>query len=240
MTAFYRYGSYDFEAGECDLVRVNVTNRMSPRGNRVIREVTHFIRALVCKDTQADLSAEIEAIQLAFSNDFQNAGLWLDSSTPSKHLLDNDDVFNISGTRVLQRSFPEGGGDEYNTARTFSATIQALYDDADSHLLEWQESLEFTGTTGPTFEWRPGWFAPYREQTSEQSIQYIIQRGSALGYGAYVIEPPPLFPAYEHVERRNVKYGTPAFMGRQFRNFPTEWVYYFSSNTPLSGTPTLR
>lgn len=238
-TAFYKYGAYQFEAGECDLLRTNVINKLSPRGNRLMREVTHFIRATIIADTQADLSARIAEIQNAFSFDYQDAGLWLDSTTPSQHLLTND-AFCVSGVRVLQRSFPEGGGDEYVTARTFSATIQAVYDDADSQYVEWHEDLQFTGTCGPTFEWIDGWFGPVLSQTAESSVQTIIQRGHGVAYGAILVPPGPLFPSYEHLEKRTITYGSPRFLGNQFRFYPTSWTYVFSSNVPLSGFPNQR
>lgn len=233
-TAFYKYGSYQFEAGECDLVRTNVVNTLSGRGRRITKQVTHHIRATLISDSQANLSAKIQAIQAAFSIDYQDAGLYLDAGVPSQHLLIND-AFCISGVKVLQRSFPEGGGDEYVTARTFQATIMAEYDDADEHLLEWEESLEFTGTCGPIYEWEEGWFGPERFQTAESSIQWVHQRGSAVGYGAIPLPGAPLFPAYEHLDRRQVSSGSPKFMGLAYRYYPTRWSYTFSSNTPLLG-----
>lgn len=237
---YYKYGQLSFLSGECDLVRTNVTNRISPRGNRLIREVTHNIRALLIADTTADLSSRIQDVQNAFSLDYQDAGLWGDDGVPTKHLLVNDSSC-ISGVKVLQRSFPEGGGDEYSTARTFSATLYAAYDDADSQLVEWEESLEFIGTCGPVFELTNSWFGPPQfTQVAESSVQHIIQRGSAVGYGAYVIPPGPLFPSNEHLERRDIVLGTPKCMGTQFRYYPISWTYYFSSAIPLSGTPNLR
>ena len=238
-TAFYKYGSYQFEPGECDLVRTNVVNNLSGRNQRLTKVVTHFIRATLISATQTDLSAKILAIQNAFSLDYQDAGLYLDTGVPSQHLLLND-AFCISGVKVLNRNFPEGGGDEYVTARTFQATIMAEYDDADSQLAEWQETLEFQGTCGPVYEWEEGWFGPIKTQTSESSVQWIRQHGSGVGYGATLLEAAPMFPAYEHLERRHISYGTPKFMGHSWRYYPTQWSYTFSSNTPLSGLPTLR
>ena len=234
---FYRYGSFEFEDGECDLLRTNVIMQPSPRGNRMVREVTHYIRALVIEDTLELLSARIAAIQSAFDLDYQNAGLYIDSNTPSQHLLLNDDPLNISGTKVIQRSFPEGGGDEYSTARTFQATIQAVYDDAIDGLVEYQESLQFVGTGGPVWEYDNGFFEPIYSLIADSSTQTIIQKGRAVGYGAYLLPPGPKYPAFEHQDRRVELYETPTFMGRQYRLYPSSWMYVHSVPQRKSGYP---
>jgi hypothetical protein len=236
--SFMRYGSYDFGAGECDMVRMTVRHRRSPRGLRLSKIIRLDLRFEICAEG-ATLLSRIDGIIAAFSLDYQDAVLMYDASTPTRHALSNTDPTCISGVRVVHRSW-DGGPDQLATVRTGVVSLEAEYSDAESQLVEWQETLEFRGTTGPRVEIVETYDGPIAQVTALRTAQHIVQSGSAVGYLGYVLPPGPLFPAIEHLDRRTEKYGSGSQQGQGAAYYPSSWTYYFTSAVPQSAVPTTR
>jgi hypothetical protein len=237
---YFVYGGTQFDSGVVNLTRMNIRYRHSKRGKRISRIDTLFLQGEICEDGESAVLTEINNLATTFNTDYQNARLYLDDGTPTPHGLTNDSPFCMTGVRVIERSWPKGGPEELANMRTWHVTLEAEYADCESQILEWSETLEFIGTTGPRYEVVETYFGPYANLECLRTSQRIIQSGSALGYSANVLPPGPLFPQNEHVDRRVEKVGSGQCLGNQYAYFPTYWTYYFSSATPLYGLPITR
>jgi hypothetical protein len=229
----WRYGSYAHPSAEVNLAKMSVANRLSPRGKRIETEITMHLYGQFCEDSTSEVMTRIDELIAAYTDDYQDAGLYLDDGTLTRHTLTNYD--SISGVRVMHRSW-DGNPDELATTRTFDIVLAATYPDVESQLIQWEETIEVTGTTGPAFEIVPTFFGPLAVQTALRTPQYIVQSGSAIGHTAYVEPPGPIFPAFEHQERRNIRLGSGKQRGRTATHFPSSWNYYFTlaqASTPV-------
>lgn len=241
MTIF-KWGSYSHPANEINLVNIDVRNHHSGRGQLHNVLFTYYLRGEICDDSTADITSRIAEIESAYSVEGQDCGLYIDASTPTQHVLTNNHPNNLSGNRIIQRpSFPEGGPTEYATGRTYSIIIQALFASPESQVIEYQESVEFYGDCGADVEvWHPIRGAPRLYQRSERTAQRIVQRGHSVGFNGYAEPFGPLYPQYEHRNKRYWKRGSPIFRGRQFTNWPMEWAFVMTAPTAQDSPPNFQ
>jgi hypothetical protein len=233
----WKYGSYAHPPSEVNLAKMSISYQLSPRGRRMERIDTLHLYGQFCEDSQADVLTRIDELINAYSFDYVDAGLYLDDGvTLTKHKLVNAD--SVSGVRVLHRSW-DGSPEELATTRTFDIVLQATYPDTETQLVAWQETVEILGTTGPRYDIVDTYFGPLAIQTAAATAQRIVQSGSSVGYSGYVLPPPPLYPTFEHVDRRTVKLGSGKSRGKTATHYPSSWTYYFtlaSAQTPVPET----
>lgn len=238
--SYFQYGGYTHENGEVDLTRMTINYAHSPRGLRMERTDTLYLQGEIMVDGAAAVLTRAQEIINAYDVDYGNARLYLDDDTPTPHGLDNDSPFNVTGVKVIDRSWPKGGAEELANMRTFKVTLEATFADNESQLLQWEETLQFIGTGGPAFDVIRTFNGPYKQLTALATEQRIIQYGSAVGYTAYVEPPPPLFPEDEHLDRRVITPGTGKQRGRLATFYPISWQYHFTTIAPQSGVPWTR
>ncbi len=238
--SFFVYRGVQFENGLIDLTRMNIRYAHSPRGYRVKRIDTLYLRGEIMADGASDVLEQVQQVIDAFDEDYGSARLYLDDGTPTQHGLENDSQFNLTGVKVIERSWPKGGVEELANMRTFQVTLEAEYADNETQLLEWSETLEYYGNTGPRFEVVDTYFGPYTNLQCLRTAQRIVQTGYALGFTANVLPPGSFAPALEHVDRRYVKLGSGKQQGRIPCYFPTWWTYYHSSGISLESFPLTR
>src|SRR5687768_10807000 len=126
MASVAKYGGYPFADNEVNLVRLHQESKYSQRNKRIqtIRSVQCFGEILGELSTQLTRIAEIEN---ALKQDNQEFRYEVNGSIAHSLLLSGC----ISGTRVVQRSFPKGDAAELTNRRSFSFTIQGVYDAVD-------------------------------------------------------------------------------------------------------------
>lgn len=234
---YFTYGAYQHPNAEVNLAKMSIAYRMSPRGRRMERVDTMHLFGQFCEDSTAEVMARIDELINAYSFDYNDAGLYLDDGTATRHKLVNTD--SISGVRVLHRSW-DGSPEELATTRTFDIVLQATYPDNETQLLEWNETVETVGTGGPRFDVVDTYFGPYAQLVAQSTAQRIVQSGSAVGYTAYVDFPAPLYPANEHLDRRTLTRGSGKQRGLIATHFPCRWNYFFSLAAPQSPLPSTR
>jgi hypothetical protein len=231
-----QYGSYVHPDNECSIAisRQGIFERGICTKIKETWTVEGIIN-ITGVQTISDITARIYEIENAYLVNGLDISL-----VGTAHLLQSARC--LGGTRVVNPpQFPKGDGTEYATVRTFSVTVEGdiLLPAGMGGLIEWKETLEFTGG-GPRWviiETRRG--AGERQQVSEQVPYRVRQSGSAVGVTAWPIVPGPLFPAAEHVERRVLARMTPERMGNDFTAWPVSWNYEFESVSALSGNPTI-
>ena len=235
--SFAVYGGFQHNDGEVDLTQMTIRYNQSPRGRRKSKTITMNLKGELY-GTGTTLLGYIDSLINAYANDYQDWALYYDSSTITRHRLQNDSSC-VSGVKVLYRSW-DGGPEQLATVRSYSIVLQAEYAEADSQLLHWEETLMLRGNCGPRVEVVDTIDGPVDLQLLPATSQRIVQRGRALGYLGYVLPPGPIFPAIEHQDQRIVEYGAPRFAGLLFTDYPSEWTYYMTSGVPQEAVPIPR
>jgi hypothetical protein len=222
MAQVATYGGYVHDDNECNLVRIDYRNQLSPRGKRLNAIVTFYLHGELL-ETGTALFNKITALGNAYRQDYGNFTYSIGGVITHQLLSNTADC--ISGVRVLNISLPKGDGAELTVKRTYSLTLQATYDQAESELVSWQESIHYIGNTGPRYEIIETFNGPIAVLTAISTAQRIIQTGKAVGYTTYVLPPGPLLPNNEHQDQRRVSLVGGVNVGQQSRFYTTSWQY---------------
>lgn len=218
---FY-YGNYVHEKGEVYPEAIEIIPRFGPEGVRWGADFIWRLRGNFFHDptqsselTTAQVGTKIEALRTAYNRTGQNCGFLLDDGTQSKHVLNSNDTYNLSGNRVTRRSWDNLSECEYANTRSFSFTIQALYQMADSNLISYNEGISKTGTGGPTWKVRANWRGiPYKHYLTKQSKVVHVQQGEIVSLGGWFAAPAPYWPNEEMEEHRVITMHSPRHHGR--------------------------
>ena len=237
---YCKYGNYQHPANEVNLARLDVRARYSPRLLKTSLIFTMYAEGELLADGQSAINSRIGELINAYSVDGQDFGLYQDDGTPTHHLMRSNDPASITGVRVINRSWPQGDAAEFAVKRTFAITLQAEYTAADSQLFQWEESVELIGNCGPRFDVVETYDGPIVQQLALRTSMKIIQSGSAIGYGGYIMWPGSLLPSYEHQELRRVGRGSGKRQGQQILFFPSHWLYTHTLPTYTEVSPVSR
>lgn len=247
MTSIAKWGGYAFDNNEVNLVTFTEVKRYSERNRKLqaIRSIQCFGEIQGSLATQLSRIADIEN---ALKNDGRDFRYEVDGSQAHALLNSND---CISGTRIVSKNFPRGDGAEFANRRSFSFTVQAIYDAVSGDdLISYQETVETIGNGGPDWFIIRGTGSPVAIITSPVTEVRIRQSGMAVGYAAY-----PTLPGYvggtgpsgtvtEYGPGRRVSYMTPKQLGNGFRFWPVRWYYQGAHDPSTFGSqsflPTVR
>lgn len=236
---YFRYGNYTHDNDEVVLTAMEVIPKYSDRGRR--REATyrlHLVGELI--GTGSTLQDKIAELITAYEPDDQDAALYLDDGTLTRHRLEANNSANLSGVHVAARSWPKGDAAEICTTRSFYIRLEATYFEPTSQIVWYQETVRSIGTTGPAWVAIPQVTGPVIfQQIAQVTPQIIIQAGTVTGLEGYPLGnvPPPLLPTYEHQEKRTYELLSPQFRGRRYSDFSIRWAYHMSSPTAQTLIP---
>jgi hypothetical protein len=231
------YGGYPHDENELNLVRCDYRSVLSPRGRRLNTVVTfHLFGELI--DTGSALITKARNLMLAYQNDYRDFRYSVDGVIAHEMLNSSPD--NISGVRVVHRSFAKGDAAELAVKRSYSISLQATYDTAEDDLVYWQESVRYIGNCGPSYEIIPTFSGPISLLTAERTAQHIIQKGKAVGYFGYVLPPGSSLPASEHQDQREVELTGGTQVGQAARFYTTEWAYRHTTGVYTEIFPQVR
>lgn len=237
MASVATYGGYTHADNEVNLVRADYRTQLSPRGRKLNTVVTfHLFGELI--GTGSSLITAATNLMLAYQNDYRDFRYTVDGT--QAHALLNGSPDNISGVRVVHRSFAKGDAAELATKRSFSIDLRATYDTSEDDLVYWQESVRYIGNTGPSYEVIQTFTGPYSQLTAMSTPQRIIQKGKAVGYFGYVLPPGSYLPASEHQDQREVELTGGTQLGQAARFYTTEWVYRHSTGVYTEIFPQVR
>lgn len=210
-------------------------------------EETWRIRGLLQAPDPASLIALAQAMQAAYSQDYQTIQLIAPSQVVS---IQMPGVSAIGGVRVIQPpSFPNDGSDsaELSTFWTYTIVVQGTYPTPGANantLISWYETLLFRGG-GPDYVFlQPLTGLPQKQQVAESTPYQVTQRGNAVGLLNWPVPPSPIWPdAYlpkrSSSEQKDPKRKAQGSGALVYVEWPVEWNYEFESAGPLQGTPTL-
>ncbi|TWT34689.1 hypothetical protein [Blastopirellula retiformator] len=236
---YLKIGNYTHEIGGPQLA---ITQRpvLSEGGIPLAQLHTWQIQGIVTGSGQDDIDAKIAALKAAYRQRGFDATLLLsDGVTPSQHVLPGSKA--IGGVRVVSGpDFPNGGGAEYATKRTFAVTLEAEIpiEDAQTALLNFRETLALSGGDR-RIDWTETKLGPPRPQmTRRQTIYHAVQSGSAVGYRQYPTFPGFLFPQQYAVEAPRLTYGGGKRRSSgHFTDFSLSWEVRYQADRPLAGRP---
>lgn len=241
-STFLSYNGLSHTAGtaDCDVRFDAVLNE----GEQIVayKARADIIGTLISQiGSQADLTAQIQAIQEAYVNG-GDLILYLNDGSVSPSSIVN--ALTIGGTRVVQApSFPELRGAQWVTYLRWTAAIEAELPtlDGDTALWSFEERLTFQGTGGPAtdvIECAQG--DPEPQTIRQRTAMTVTQEGRAVGYLGYWAQMynSPLWPSIEQQQFRIQYPGSPRRTGSgsniAYKMYPTFWRYQFKSADPLS------
>lgn len=235
---FVKVGNYPHPINECNLRRMEIRHRFSPRRKRITKVISLYLEGYLYADTQSGLTTAIGNLINAYSEDYQEIGLYEDDGAGNlgqrtPHYIDN--VNSISGVKILGRNWPKGEGDEYANKRFFSISAYSEYLDVESQLVYWRDAIKIKGTGGPRREVHQGFFGPYEFLSALATPQHIIRSGEAIGFQGYVSFPGPIGQGIEDEHLRELELGSGEQQGLLPCFFPSHWTYYHTALTPIGG-----
>lgn len=240
---YLQYGSYTHALGEARVTIMREALKNAAGDYYAQLERWDIDGRLTAADASA-LSTAITALEAAYASGGYDLKLLLpDGVTASSHQLLTANC--EGGTKIAKPvSYPVGAGAEYSTFRTYSLSVEGEIPLAvgQNPIVEWRETLAFTGNGGPRFvviECRNG--PPQVQQVSQQTPARCIQSGRAVGYQQYPFPPSPIWPVYEQRDLRQINLTSPetsgSGAGRTYQNYEISWSYSFLAPVPLSGFP---
>jgi hypothetical protein len=237
MTSVATYGSHIHPDNECNLVRIDYRHQPSSRGKKLNAVVAFHLHGEI-QDTGTSLFNKITALANAYRQDYGNFTYAIDGVITHSLLSNTGDC--VSGVRVRNISLPQGDGAELAVKRTYSITLEATYDTAETELVYWQESIHYIGNCGPRYEIIETFNGPISILTATSTAQRIVQTGKAVGYTGFVLPPGSYSPQNEHQDRRRVTLTGGVNLGQQSRFYTTEWQYHHTFGTYTELFPQTR
>lgn len=222
---YVKWGSYQHADNECQVAISRETVNSAHGQPYAIKERWDIQGMLFAADV-ASLTTAIAALEAAYSgaNSLnKDLGLYVSGGTTlTAHYITSANTIN--GTHVVRApNFPEGAGAEYTTYRTYSISVEAEYLTNDADLIGWAETLTYRGTAGLIWGYlEPITGSPQQQTFQEQSTQWLVQQGYAIGNNYYPTIPSPVLAASEHFDQREVTMELPDLTTKERR---VRWSY---------------
>lgn len=238
----FQYGDYQHKAGEVYPQLIEVRPVLSDRGFRWATDIRMTVAGSLCRHpttplTPADIDAEINGIISAYQHDYQDFGFLLPDGTRTAHFIENDDAFNLSGNKVIARSWLYESAAEFANTRSYQISLGARILESYSEILFFQEEIALYGNGGPSWSYRSNWTGPpTREEVAEQTPVVVRQSGKLITLSGPAIAPAPWFDEeFELGERRVINRIGATLHGYNQYNRPThfglQYEYYFMMPT---------
>jgi hypothetical protein len=215
----FEYGSYRHEQGEVYPRAIEIIAQESDRGYRWAFDYRMEIAGNFCQApdnplTPATIDAKILALTAAYGDDYQNFGFLFGDLTRTSHYLETDDARNLSGNKVLSRSWDYQSPAEFANTRSYAIRLGARVKSSYSSILYFQETVSQRGTGGPRWTYRERWQGdPIREDITEQTSVELVQSGIIVGLDSFLEPPEPWWPDDEQEEFRYIQRISPRLHG---------------------------
>ena len=236
---YVRYANFQHIPHEVNLENYQRFVIYNQRGRRRSLKHRMTLTGELQYDTQAALSAAIEQFETAYNEDgMGDIGLYQDDGTLTPHHLINNT--SLAGVKIVYIDFPKGDAAEYATKRSFRLIAEAEYLDPEDGIVSFSETLSYLSTGGPCFSvHNVARGAPIAIQRCQRTAQHIVQSGHIVGLISYGLTPGPIFPAYEHLDRRQFMPGSPKVYGGSLLDWPSSYAFYFTLPSAGSALPSI-
>lgn len=199
------------------------------------REVWN-ITGILQSENDADLVQKMATLVAAYRIQGQDL-LWTKGGAVIHQLLSSQ---TLAGTKVTKvPEFPRSGNGEMTAFRTYAISVEAdilfnAINAEDPQILKFEETVVTSGTGGAKFAYLPTLTGYHQRQIlTETTPVTITQSGIAVGLGAYPTPSLPLWPLYEHLERRQITQVAKRKRNGTDVEFPIHWQYTFERNQPF-------
>lgn len=215
----FEYGTYRHERGEVYPQMIEIVSVDSDRGYRWafdyrVQVAGNFCAAPDNPLTPATIDTKIAALQTAYASDYQNFGFLFGDLTRTSHYLETDDPDNLTGNKVLSRSWDYQSPAEFANTRSYSIRLGARIFSSYSSILYFQETVSQRGTGGPRWTYRERFQGvPIRENITQRTAVELVQSGVVVGANSFVQPPDPWWPADEQQEFRYIQRISPKLHG---------------------------
>ena len=236
--SYVKYGTHSHAKGEVDTLRFEIIPEFSERGRRR----THLTKAdyggEISGTGPANLTPKINKLISAYADDGHDWQFFNSDGLATNHAIVSH-ASNMTGTRILHRSWPRSDAVEYDTKRYFRIVVAARFIDCEDQIVRVQETVRGLGTTGERWAFQNTQAGPKRVQIWPATSQTIVQEGFAMGLQGYpsqvTVAPPLLGSAHEHLERRMITHIGPRTERLMNYDYGIRWRYVFevAVNTPL-------
>lgn len=235
MAYNFVYGSFVHPSCECYPKRLLFNALHSDRGvrwgaNLRLEVGGDLVSSTATALTPATLQTRIAALDAAYTNDYQDAGFKLDNVWTPHSMLNSDDD-NLSGNRILYRSWDNVLPTEMANTRSFSVAIEAIYRQSYSEVLHFSETTSKIGTGGPMWRLYPTWTGvPVKEEITDQTPVIHRTSGKIVALSGFLSPPAPYWPDEEQQWRRTITYHSPTMHGdpsKDLTHYVTTYSYSF-------------
>jgi hypothetical protein len=228
------YGGHRHPDHEVNLVKLETVSVYSERNLRMYETRTVYLSGEIQEDDPLRMTQKIQQLQAAYASDGLDFRYHLAANNVPHQLINSADC--LSGVKVLQRpTFPDGDGAQLATTRSFSITLQAIYDAPESDLVMWEEEIETIGDGGPLFFIVDTVDGPQGVVVAPRTAQYYIQKGRAVGYNSYPSPAPPVNPAGLIGPRSRLGRKSGRNLGRSLKFFTRTWHYQMVRDIAVFG-----
>ena len=232
------WGDHTHAAGEVYPREISYLPLISPRGRRWGTRARFNIEGNFNAPTDEPLTPElvnqkIATLENKYSQDYKDCGFRFADNTLTQHVLTSNSQFNLTGNRVLYRSWLHKSAAELANTRSYAITIGADFLDSTQNLIEFQERVRFLGDGTADWDFRQRWIGdPERVEYSEKTPIRVIQQGTLVSILPYPNPPDPLWPdniqgKHTVIERTSPHdHGNPA--GDRLTHYRVSWTYRFA------------
>lgn len=235
---YFQYGDYIHPAGEVYPQLIEARAVDSDRGYRWALDYRFQIGGNFCRDPNTPLTPElistrIAELEAAYSDDYKDFGFKFANGTNTSHWVESDNTFNLTGNRVLARSWRYDSQAELANTRSFSITLGCRILANFSSVLYFQETVSQVGTGGPRWTFRERFQGiPIRKDITERTPVLLTQRGIIIGATASISPPQPWWPSDEQEDQRIIERVSPRLHGHpsfgKFTHYGVKYAYQFA------------
>lgn len=233
---YFKYGSYQHDANEVNLASVTKHTSFSARNKSTHKTIRMVLQGDFCASSQTAIESKIDEIYEAYRYHGQDCGLYMDDGTRTSHYLDSSQT--MGGVRVMEVDFPSGEPGEFATGRAYRIVLEADVVALEDQTIWYKETIITKGAPGSIWVYIPQRaYRPARQVLCDVALQEIIQQGESVGFNGYVVPQLPIYPDFEHHEKRVISYGTPEVIEHNnWHHYPCKWEYCFTVPDPF-GNP---
>ena len=230
---------------EANLINFTVRPRMSARSFKLANVVEAHVAGQFCLQSgedEFDLDDKIDALWNALKIDGGDFGLYHSDNSPTPHVMYSNDPLSLTGNQVGNIVFPANHNGEYSTGRDFAYSVKNEFVAAETLLMDYQETIQHIGTTGPRVQWYENkYWQPFYRVDSLNSLQSVTQSGYAVTIETWLLPPPPIMlPPFELQHLRTIRRTGPRRYPQGFEGYRIDWTYHFQTPTINTDMPTIR
>ena len=190
-----------------------------------------------------EVVARIALLDAAYADEYQNCGFTMQDGATTVHTLLTNDAANLTGNRIVYRSWEHLHPGELANTRSFAVRFEALFRHDNGPVFEYTERTRKFGTGGPKWQLYEAANGTIQKVFVTPKTKVVHITAGELVSGVPLPPTDPLWPLEEQGWRREIEIGTPIDHGHptgKFTHYRTRWQYHFERLGPSALTSTPR